>query len=52
MMYAKPITQKAKCDPNKLAPSQEVTIDGAGKIVGNFKPSAMKIKKSCGCSHN
>lgn len=49
MMYSKPITQRAKCNYSKLALSQEVTIDGAGKIPGNFEASPMKMKGSCGC---
>ena len=48
-MYNKPITQKAKCNYNKLAPSQEVTIDAAGKVRGDFEASPMKMKKGCGC---
>ena len=48
MMYSKPITQKAKCMYSGNAPRQEVTIDAAGKMVGNFEASPMK-KMGCGC---
>ena len=48
-MYSKPITQRAKCKYGMSAPSQEVTIDAAGKIPGNFSASPMKMKKGCGC---
>lgn len=48
MMYSKPITQKAKCKYSGTAMRQEVTIDAAGKIPGNFEASPMK-KISCGC---
>ena len=48
-MYSKPITQKAKCNYGKMPATQEVTIDAAGKIPGDFSASPMKIKKGCGC---
>ena len=47
-MYNKPITQRAKSS-SRLAISQEVTIDAAGKIPGDFKHSYMNNKKGCGC---
>ena len=49
MMYSKPITQRAKCNYSKLAPSQEVTIDAAGKTPGNFEASPKNMTGSWGC---
>jgi len=40
MMYSKPITERAKCRHENMPPSQEVTIDAAGKIPGNFAVDA------------
>jgi len=45
----KPITQKAKCKYGSMPRTQEVTIDAAGKMAGNFEASPMKMKGSCGC---
>jgi hypothetical protein len=50
MMYSKPITQRAKCNYSSANPlREEVTIDGAGKIPGDFSHSPLKKKGGCGC---
>ena len=45
----KPITQKAKCKYGSMPRTQEVTINAAGKMAGNFEASPMKMKGGCGC---
>jgi hypothetical protein len=44
----KPITERAK-QGRGIAPSQEVTIDAAGKKPGNFSPCKKCGKMGCGC---
>ncbi len=43
-MKVTPITQRAKARPQMAAPSQEVTIDAAGK-----KPLKLSHDDDCGC---
>tara|TARA_R100001377_G_scaffold68654_1_gene43938 strand:+ start:368 stop:520 length:153 start_codon:yes stop_codon:yes gene_type:complete len=41
-MYPKPITERAKCKYKNMPVRQEVTIDAAGKIPGDFAVAAAK----------
>lgn len=45
----KPITERAKCKYGMMPKNQEVTIDAAGKKVGNFTPCKKCGKIGCGC---
>jgi len=45
----KPITERAKCKYGMTPKTQEVTIDAAGKKVGNFSPCKKCGKIGCGC---